>query len=222
MICMAIPADPRIPLIQGLLTRHGLSYRWLARALDRDNVSVTNWLEVKSRPRNGAIFNQMLDVLSVYEQNAKTTKREVPVGRLGLRQIPVYPGLSAGSMNSTYSDVSTLELKDWGTDRERWGRVIDGYSMFPLLEPGDIVVFEDRPWAPGHVVHAYDAGNDTVKVAVKSGATCKLRPINPEYDDIPGAGMNIRGVAVMRIRREPHDVTDTKEWPHGMRYIFPE
>jgi hypothetical protein len=222
MICMAIQADPRIPLIQGLITRNSLSYRWLARAMNRDNVSVTNWLELKSRPRNGAVFNQMLDILQTYEQNAKSGSTKINISRLGLRQIPVYPGLSAGTMNSTFSDVATLEIKDWGTDRERWARVVDGYSMLPLLEPGDIVVFENRPWAPGHIVHAYDDGNDTVKVAVKSGSTFKLRPINPEYDDIPGANMNIRGVAVMRIRKEPHDVTDTKEFPHGMRYIFAE
>jgi len=222
MFCMAIPADPRIPLIQGLLTRNSLSYRWLARAMERDNVSITNWLEKKSAPRNTAVFNAMLDILQSYEQNIRSGNHEVKVSRLGLVQIPVYPGLSAGVMNSTYSDAAVLDVKDWGTDRERWGRVVDGYSMMPLLEPGDIVVFEAREWSPGHVVHAFDDGCDTVKVAVRSGTTFKLRPVNPDYEEIPGAKMNIRGVAVMRIRKEPHDVTDTKEYPHGMRHLFAE
>jgi len=107
---------------------------------------------------------------------------------------------------------------DWGSTNERWARIIEGESMSPLLQPGDIVVFEDRKWDQGHVVHAFDGGEDLVKVARGFGEDVRLIPVNPEYPVISGKTMNIKGVAVERIRKLANDVTETQTFRHGMRH----
>jgi SOS-response transcriptional repressor LexA len=218
MIAVMASADPRAKLVNSALQRNGLSFRWLASRLDVSHVSVSSWLNGEARPRDVGVWNSMLQLLRDYESSTKTTET-IDVKRAGIRQIPVYPGLSAGGLFDVHSDVDMLELKDWGNGRERWGRVIDGYSMEPVLEPGDIVVFEDRPWEPNHIVHAFDDAQDTVKIAKGSGENVQLVPANPEYPTLDGRKMNIKGVGVVRIRKGKNDEVTTTEYPHGMRYV---
>jgi hypothetical protein len=218
MFYMAKPIDPRAQLVNGMLQRLGLSARWLATRIEKNHVSVSNWLSGEASPRNSSVWADMLETLKAHETQARS-KGDIKVRRAGIRIIPVYSGLSAGTMNSHYADVEHLEVMDWGNDRERWGRVIEGYSMFPVLEPGDIVIFEARPWEPNHVVHAFDDGSDTVKVAKKRGGIVELVPINADYPTLPGAQANVKGVAVARIRKGPHGEETTTTYPHGMRYV---
>lgn len=208
--------DPRAQLVNAALTRNGLSMRWLASRVETSHVSVGQWLSGTARPRDQGVWRRMLAVLADYERDAQG-QPGVSVERLGLRQIPVYPGLSAGVPNTLQSDVSMIEMKDWGSTNERWGRIVDGSSMEPYLLPGDIAVFEDRQWEPNHVVHVYDGGTDSVKIARGRGNSAQLVPANPHYDPIPAAGMNIRGVCVARIRKGPNSEVTTTEYPYGMR-----
>ena len=215
MMNAILMADPRARLIQSKLDQHGLSYRWLAERMEINHVSVTEWVRGDVRPRDRTVFDRMLSVIASHEA---TTETNVHIRRAGIRRIPVMGGLSAGSLSSVQTDVDFLEVKDWGTGLERWGRVVEGYSMEPLLMPGDLVVFEQRPYSPYDIVHAFGPdGSDTVKVVRGHGAKVELVPINPDYQVIPGIGMEIRGVAIMRIRKGPDDSTHTSEFPHGMR-----
>ena len=209
-------------LINAQLIRLNLSARWLADKLHVSNVALSKWLAGKSHPRNANAWNQMLEVLADYERQVKYGPRS-SVQRVGMKEIFVGAPIQAGAMSSSDSDVFTIEVKDWGTDRERWGRTVQGYSMAPDLIPGDIAIFEDRPWEPYHVVHAFDQGEDTIKVARKIGAKVELVPINPDYDVIDGKNANIKGVLVMRIRKGPEDISEEIHYPHGMRYrILPK
>ena len=209
--------DPRIRLINSQLSRLGLSARWVAERIDVSNVSVSKWLAGQAKPRDANVFNDILGLIRDYERTIGRTQL-VEIERVGLREILVYPGITAGVMNSVEADPVKITVKDWGTTRERWGRTIDGFSMSPELEPGDLVIFEDRPWEPYHIVHAFDNGEDTVKVVRGHGDKVELVPINPDYPTLSGVGVNIKGVAVMRIRRGPREEVFTAEYPHGMRY----
>jgi len=209
--------DPRIHLINAQLTRLGLSARWLADKIGVSNVALSKWLNGDSVPRNKDSWTQMLSVLKDYEKDISNNKT-VALQRVGLRKVIVYPSITAGMMGSVEADSFTLDLKDWGTDRERWGRTISGHSMEPELIPEDIVIFEDRPYEPYHVVHAFDNGEDTIKVVRGHGDSVELVPINPDYSVLPARNVNIKGVAVARIRKGPEGIVTTTEYPHGMRF----
>jgi SOS-response transcriptional repressor LexA len=219
IVCMA-QIDPRARLIESALVRHGLSYRWLADRLEVTHNTISSWLAGNSKPRNQHVWRQMLELISEYERGLRTGP-EVNVKRVGVREIPIYGGISAGMLNNTVSDVEMMPVMDWASDRERWGRKIDGHSMSPLLEPGDIVIFEDRPFEPGHVVHAFDNGEDTVKVVKGFGESIKLCPVNPDYPIIDAKRMSVKGVAVEKIRNGPYDEKIRHEYPHGMRASVP-
>jgi hypothetical protein len=205
----------RADVIEALLMQRRRSIRWLAKSIGANHESVRQWLKGDASPRDADAWDRMLSALGV-----SSATPDVRVLRTGLRVIPVYPGLSAGQGSSDYTDVDWIEIKDWGGHFERWGRIITGCSMEPELMPGDVVVFENRLAEPGHVVHAFDAGQDCVKVLRGQGETALLVPINPEFHAIDARGWTVKGVAVMRIRKGEHGRVTTDEFPHGMRHRF--
>jgi len=216
MVCaVAQYEDPRAKLILSALQRHGLSMRWLAAKLNLQPRQVTRWLNGEQAPRNRAVYNDMIEAVKSYESSTDVSS-EVSLKRVGIRTIPLYTGISAGHPSALSGDVEMLEVKDWKNDRERWARTVSGNSMSPLLESGDIVIIEDRPYESGHVVHAYDDGEDTIKVARGFGSNAKLIPINIEYPILEAIGWNIKGVVVGVIRNLPRGAQMTLDYPHGL------
>ena len=215
MFCVAYD-DPRIAIINAQMERLGVSARWIGAKLGISNVSVSKWLAGEKKPRDANAFASILELLREYEQS-RNISGDIQIKRVGVREVVVYPSITAGAMSSVQSDTFSVFVMDWGNDHQRWGRTIDGYSMSPELEPGDIVLFEDREAEPYHVVHAYDNGQDTVKVYRKRHGKVELVPINPDYDVIDGTEANIKGVAVVRIRRGPNQEESVTTYPHGMR-----
>jgi SOS-response transcriptional repressor LexA len=151
---------------------------------------------------------------------APETIKPVATHRTGTRFVPVYAGLSAGVPGDHHGDVEWVELMDWGTDFERWGRRIEGFSMEPLIHPGDIIVFENRRAEHSHVVHAYKDGEDGCKVIWGHGPSASLRPVNPDYEPLPIEGWSVKGVAVLLIRRGPDGERISIEYPYGLRHKF--
>lgn len=204
----------------------------LASRLGVSQARLSNWERGEHDPQ----LEYILDAARILSVNVdwllgdsipmREPGRAVPVYRTGFRFIPVKGAIAAGSPSSTDADVEWIEIKDWGGDLERWGRVIAGFSMTANggggddLQPGDIAIFEDRRPEIGHVVQAFDDGNDTVKVLRKVSGEVELWPINPDYEPIRGAGWRIKGVLVMRIRNREHGIVETAEYPHGMRHKF--
>lgn len=143
-----------------------------------------------------------------------------------IRYVPVKGAITAGMPAATEADVEWIEIKDWGGELQRWGRVIEGFSMSSEepspddLQPGDIAIFEDRRPEIGHVVHAFSEGSDMVKALRRVGERVELWPINPSYEPLPAEGWRVKGVVVMRIRRREHGIVETVEYPHGMRHRF--
>lgn len=142
----------------------------------------------------------------------------VGIDRANVRFVPVHGAITAGVPADHLSQVvEYIEMKDWGGHFERWGRIIEGDSMEPDLLPGDIVVLEDRRWEPGHVVHAFDKGEDTIKVAAQDKSGVWLLPINPDYAPIDAQSWHVKGVCVAYVRREPGGAVLTREFPNGMK-----
>lgn len=144
--------------------------------------------------------------------------RGMRLERGGLRWIPVSGAITAGQPSASQSDPEWLEIKDWGSNFERWGRIIDGFSMEPDLLAGDVAIFENRRAEVGHVVHAFHSGDDTVKVWRRDGERMVLAPLNTDdYKPWDAEGWYVKGVLVMLIRSLEGGVKLTYEFPHGMR-----
>ena len=199
----------------------------LAKDVDESDARVGGWVRGKHDP-TADMLPKLARVLQVTEswlagepgpmKPPRVAEPERPVYRTGTRYIPIYGPITAGSPAQNAGDViEWYEMREWGGDFERWGRIVDGFSMEPHLEPGDFAIFENRRWDPGHVVHAYDAGEDTVKQVRRVDGKLWLCPTNPEYERIDGSNWNIKGVCIGYVRREPDGSVTLREYPQGMR-----
>jgi transcriptional regulator with XRE-family HTH domain len=141
-----------------------------------------------------------------------------PVHRAGSRIVPIYGAISAGKPEHMTSDaIEFYEMVEWGGDFERWGRVVDGWSMEPHLTAGDWAIFENRRWEPGHVVHAYRDGEDTVKQVRFINGVLTLCPTNPDYEAFDGRDWHIKGVCIALVRMEQDGGQTLRQYVHGMR-----
>ena len=209
--------DTRIKTIESLLLKYGLSNRWLAKRMGINHTSVNSWLsEDGSRPRDSRVYDQMIDVLS----SQGPTERNLELRRAGVRMIPIYAGIPAGNPTSHNMDLDYEEVLDWGNDFQRWGRIINGYSMAKMLLPGDIAIFEDRRFETGDVVHAYKDGEDCVKAIRGNGEAIALYSFNEDYEPFSAIGWKAKGVLVQRIRRGSYGVKSLVDFPHGLKWAM--
>lgn len=198
----------------------------LARRLDVDHGRLSNWERGKHDPP----YEYVLKIAETLGVNVDWLLGEKvpmadpsrgthqPIYRAGIRHIPVYGSISAGNPGHNANDaIEWYEMREWGNEFERWGRLIDGWSMEPHLLAGDLAIFEDRRWEVGHVVHAYRDGEDTVKQARKINGHLCLCPTSLDYDKIDGEEWQIRGVCIAYVRKESDGSTTLREYPHGMR-----
>ncbi|MDR3691199.1 MAG: hypothetical protein P4L46_17595 [Fimbriimonas sp.] len=214
---MATHSEPKIKTVESLLLKFGLSNRWLAKRLGVNHTSINNWLSPEgSRPRDARVYDQMIDVLTTHGP----AERNVEMRRTGVRMIPVYAGIPAGQPTSNNMDLDYEEVLDWGNDFERWGRIINGYSMAKILLPGDIAVFENRRSDIGDVVHAYKDGEDCVKAIRGNSEASMLYSFNEDYEPFSAQGWKTKGVLVQRIRRGAYGVKSVVDFPHGLKWAM--
>lgn len=198
----------------------------LARRLDLDHGRVSNWERGQHDPPYDMIL-RIADALDVsvdwlmgepVPMRDPASSRMKPIARAGTRWIPVFGGIAAGSPTSNTGEaVDWYEMRDWGGDFERWGRVVDGFSMEPFLEAGDMAIFENRQWEPGHIVHAYNDGEDTVKQIRRIEGRLTLCPTNPEYEPIDAESWHVKGVCIAYVRHEDDGGMTLREYKNGYR-----
>ena len=214
---MASKPEPRIRSIESLLLKYGLSNRWLAKRLGVNHTSVNSWLTPDgSRPRDPGVYDQMIDLLNTFGP----AERNVEMKRAGVRVIPIYAGIPAGNPTAHNMDLEYEEVLDWGSNFERWGRIINGYSMAKLLLHNDIAVFEDRRFEVGDVIHAYKDGEDCVKAIRGNGDSSMLYSFNEDYAPFSAKGWKSKGVLVQRIRRGSYGVKSVIDFPHGLKWAM--
>jgi len=206
--------DPRAQLVTDLLDKHRLSMRWLAAKVNESHVSVTRWL-TKTPPKDRQKYSYMLQCIRKYESDI-SGKVEPVLAVRQMIQLPVLSDLPASPMNTSFADPETMLVPDPGTGEEIYLRRVSGHSMSPLIEAGDVVMFAVRSAEPRQVVQAFDDGKETIKVYVpRRSDGGMLEPVNPDYDPIPLATMNIKGVAIAILRDIPGGRA-TFEYPRGI------
>lgn len=214
-----------------LNARHPMRAADLARALDVKPQRLNGWLTAKHDP-DYAIVVRAAEVLNISREwllgeqvpmNLNVVAGDKPVGRSSTRYIPIYGALSAGRGDNLAGEVlEWYEMRDWGGEFERWGRVISGFSMDQpgsptSLRPGDFAIFEDRQWEPGHIVHAFSDGVETVKQIRRIDGKLRLCPTNPEFESFLADGWKVKGVCIGFVRKEPDGGVTERLYKSGMR-----
>jgi len=210
-------ADPRLAQIERLLIESGKSARWLAEQVGTTNTTLGHILSGTTRnPRDPQLIDRMLSVLTSIP---KSHRRVMAIVKQ-LRPIPVYTTIMAGEPGAFDADVDFEDIPDWGGEFVRWGRVIDGDSMMPVLIPGDIAVFENRREEYGSVVHAFQDGDDCVKCLRQIDGQPVLTSFNEDGPTFSAAGWKAKGVCVARIRYEAFKIRHYTEFPGGLSWAM--
>jgi len=118
------------------------------------------------------------------------------------------------------ADIEFEDIPEWGSDFDRWGRVIEGDSMLPVFRPGDIAVFENRRVDSDYVVHAFRDGDDCIKVFRIQKDVGILTSFNPDGPEFPADGWSAKGVCVGRIRYKKYRIREFVEFPMGLSWAM--
>lgn len=138
--------------------------------------------------------------------------------RIGQRNIPVLATITAGEPWAQYADAEVEVVPEWGGEFERWGRIVEGDSMEPVLRSGDIAIFENRRVEQNQVVHAFDSGVDTVKCYRVVKGRPELWPFNEEHEPRSAEDWNFKGVCVARIRYGRRKKRSYTDFPGGLTW----
>lgn len=169
----------------------GVSQEAMAADLDISRNTYAAYETGRNRPR----FETMKR-LRLMGFQADVSSPLVPASEL---EIPVvYVGTVAAASKVDWTDPFASETMEFvppemGHTRGRFAARIGSDSMVPMLEPGDLCVFQRDP-APriGAVVlfRSFD-GQITVKQLKHNGQDYYLHPLNPRYEDCQAAGENV-------------------------------
>lgn len=176
------------------------------------------WEEIllghRKQPQEMAIQNPELDVSSSKSNLGRDTS---VFAATGFERVPVYGSIAAGPPDSQFTDVLEWVEMPKKNGTARWGRPVKGDSMLPEFEPGDIAIFQERPWQHGDAVHAFCNGEDAFKIAWREGGQVYLRSMNEDCPDIDAEGWTVKGVCMHRIRKAP-GFSDTRDYVGGFNH----
>ncbi len=107
------------------------------------------------------------------------------------RMLPVIGEVQAGEFCEAVDNFQPGHADEWveagGPAGPRaFVLVVNGFSMFPLLAPGEKVVFDpDMQWAPGNIVLAKRISDQsvTIKRLCRDGNEYFLQATNPDWPD---------------------------------------
>ena len=218
---LSVMADPRIAQINSLLHQTGKSQRWLATAVSSTVQTVSNVLNGTTKsPRDANIVDRMLSAL----EELPPSRHKVIAGKQMLRPVPVFSHIMAGPPEGfSINEADEYEMiPEWGFEFERWGRKISGDSMHPVLQAGDIAIFENRRHDNGSVVQAFKDGEDCVKAFRIVGGVAQLHSFNPDGPTLDADGYEAKGVCVMRIRYKKFGIREIAEFPGGLTWAMRE
>jgi SOS-response transcriptional repressor LexA len=178
-----------------------LTQQELADQLGIGRSRLANFETNKSTPNNKILEN--LHTLG-FPKQPEVGPPLIPASQL---LIPItYIGYIAASNKVNWTDPFESEDFEYvppemGDARGRFACKIESDSMFPLLEPHDVCVFQ-RTEVPkiGHIILFRSKDNlVTVKQLKHDGTTYVLHPLNTSYEPTPAEG-NMLGFLVGIIR----------------------
>ena len=177
--------------LKQLRNERGISQRQLAEFL-KVAPSTISIYENGQREPNFEILESLADFFNVdlnylLGKTNKTTKIILDSKSQGI-QIPVLGTVPAGIPISAIEDIINYEEtpKSWENQGEFFGLKIEGDSMYPTLENGDVVIVKKQNTADNGntvivMVNGYDA---TCKRYERSEAGIMLIPNNNAYNSV--------------------------------------
>lgn len=178
-----------------------LTQQQLADKLNIKRSRLANFENETSKPNSSILAN--LEKLG-FPKSQEVGPPLIPASQL---LIPItYIGTIAASNPVNWTDPFESEdfefvPPEMGDARGRFACKIESDSMFPLLEPHDVCVFQ-RTEVPkiGHIILFRSNDNlVTIKQLKHDGTSYTLHPINPGYQPAPAQG-NMLGYLVGIVR----------------------
>jgi repressor LexA len=122
------------------------------------------------------------------------------------KKIPIMGKVAAGPLATAEQDIEgyvSIDPDFWGSNDEMFFLRIDGDSMYPRMEEGDLVMVRRQSYAePGNLVVALENDEATVKQLINRDGKYFLHPINSAYNDIElNSSFSINGVVIGLIRK---------------------
>lgn len=201
---MVVAVDRRSEQIRILLEEAGVSIRAFARMIGiPDHQKVSNWLKGENRPRDESVWDDMIRVaerehhkrVGIMRPRAMDMK---PIKVVGL----VAAGDGAMNVDTEFGEV-LVPANLAGPDHLGW--TVDGDSMMPALEPGDIAVFKEE---------THPSSKFAYLVKTREGLRCKrlqwslndgkwlMESLNPAYppEDMSNAQLLGKLIGYYRVR----------------------
>lgn len=196
--------------IKELRQRYHLTQAELGEIAGVSDKAVSSWENGNAEPRMGALerMAQHFGITKVELIAEDSTPRTPP------NRIKVYGKVPAGIPLEAVEDIIDWEdiPEEWlRGDKEYFGLMVEGYSMYPTYQPGDTIICLRQPdCESGQDAVVYVNGyNATLKRVIKQQFGILLQPLNPDpqyeahfydYDD-PDNPISILGV-VVELRRK--------------------
>lgn len=170
--------DPRAERAEKLREQRGTTYAWIADQLGLSRQAVRYWLTGEREPRDVRVLDQIIRLLeggAVREASAAYGRPDTMV------PMPVLRVAAAGDDSSgEVRDEILVPIAFMYPDYRCL--LIEGESMFPHLQPGDVAVF--REWSAPKLgfVNAIQSGSDLFVKVVEFDGTYRLHSFNPSVD----------------------------------------
>ncbi len=121
-----------------------------------------------------------------------------PVATMPMVPVRVVGTAGAGvGVNADPGPETIFVPANMGSNIDRLAHIVEGDSMMPFLEPGDVGVFREMRWPrPKKVFLLKDAGGYLIKQVVYERDRFVGRSLNPRYEDLELDGVELVGMLV--------------------------
>ncbi|MGI6206366.1 MAG: LexA family protein [Anaerovoracaceae bacterium] len=192
----------------------GLTLKEVAQAVGVAEGTVSRWETGDIANMRRDRIKKLADVLQIQPSEIVGYQIDTPTSRNSSTRIKVYGKVPAGIPLEAVEDIIDWEdiPEEWlRGDKEYFGLMVEGYSMYPTYQPGDTIICLRQPdCESGQDAVVYVNGyNATLKRVIKQPFGILLQPLNPDpqyeahfydYDD-PDNPISILGV-VVELRRK--------------------
>lgn len=188
--------------LQKYMSEKGIDRYQLCEALGFKYSTISEWISANKYPRMDKI-EQLAEYFGIKKSDLiedNTPNAEIISHGQNIYQIPVFESVSAGFGAYACSDVIDylhLYIANPADVPDMLCIKVQGVSMFPKIEDGDIIVVRKQSSVDSGsiAVVLVDGDEGFVKRVVYNDDTIELQSINPEY-----APKIFKGADVLRVR----------------------
>lgn len=177
----------------------------IVKEFDISASTVSDWFNGLSFPRPDKIklIAKFLGIPPAWLTEERTANRH-QVSNTPLSKVPVLRRIPAGIPIEAIEDILDFEEipKKWiNSDKYYFALQIDGDSMYPKYEKGDIVIFQKTNYCENgqHCAVIVNGNDATFKKILKSEVGITLVPLNDNYEPVFYSNKQIRELPVTII-----------------------